>query len=281
LGIGTTSPSGKLHVNGSLFAGLTFDNSAPSMVLYDSSTDELFDGGVSSMYFKDNINNLEFDTIGFMNLRPVSFNWKPGRGGRPDVGLIAQEVEEVFPQLAYSGYKMTYLENGEVLRDSLGRALVDSTQMEVRGVKYHKLPIYLLAIARSQQEQIKALQESLLQVQESLRSCCGQDPNAKVSQSEENLSIPTRNLSMEEFILLQNDPNPFDDFTDISYKADGCEKCHILITDMNGRIVKRIPVYTNQGVIRVYSSEIGKGLFSYSIIKDGTIVKTAKMVSTR
>lgn len=282
LGIGTTAPQGRLHVNGTLFANLSFDNSAPSMVLYDAATDEIFDGGTSSIHFKENVENLVFDTTAFLNLRPVAFNWREARGGKPDVGLIAQEVADVFPELSYKSYKMTHFEDGSVLRDSLGLPIVDSTQLEVSGVRYHKIPVYLLAVARKQQREMLELREAISGLQEALQSCCGSDPQMRLNNEELNQHSP---IGMErvasEFILLANDPNPFRDYTDINYAISDCSQCFILITDMNGRIVKRIPLTSNKGSVRVFSSEIGSGLFNYSIIDNGVVIKSAKMVSSR
>lgn len=85
----------------------------------------------------------------------------------------------------------------------------------------------------------------------------------------------------DEFVLLQNDPNPFLDYTDIKYETSSCENCQIIITDMNGRVVKRIGLRNSNGKIRVYSSEIGTGLFSYSIIEEGRVIGSSKMISSR
>lgn len=89
------------------------------------------------------------------------------------------------------------------------------------------------------------------------------------------------NNELEEYVLLRNDPNPFSDYTDINYETAGCEACQIVIVDLQGRVVKRINVKENAGVVRVYSSEIGQGLFSYSIIRNGVVIATSKMVSSR
>lgn len=88
-------------------------------------------------------------------------------------------------------------------------------------------------------------------------------------------------LNADEFVLLQNDPNPFSDYTDISYEATDCVKCQMVIVDVNGRLVKRIKLNTASGMIRLYSSEIGNGLFTYSLLQDGQVIKTQKMVSTK
>lgn len=76
VGIGTASPAQKLDVNGNVQA-----------VAYFYSSDQKL---------KSNIKELEGLKI-ISGLKGVSFNWKDN--GQADVGLIAQEVEKVLPEL--------------------------------------------------------------------------------------------------------------------------------------------------------------------------------------
>jgi alpha-D-ribose 1-methylphosphonate 5-triphosphate synthase subunit PhnG len=76
VGIGTTAPSQKLHVSGNVLA---------DAYLY-----------TSDQRLKTQIENIEgLQTI--LQLRGVHFYWK--KNGKPDYGLIAQEVEAVAPDL--------------------------------------------------------------------------------------------------------------------------------------------------------------------------------------
>lgn len=53
----------------------------------------------SSRRFKQNIRDLEPVSEVFDQLRPVRYEAKPGHGDdREHIGLIAEEVEEVFPE---------------------------------------------------------------------------------------------------------------------------------------------------------------------------------------
>jgi hypothetical protein len=53
----------------------------------------------SALIYKDNVQTLNSSDAIF-NLRPVSFNWKADN--REDLGLVAEEVKEVYPQLVKS-----------------------------------------------------------------------------------------------------------------------------------------------------------------------------------
>lgn len=75
---------------------------------------------VSSRKFKENIHNLT-DQDSILELRPVSFSYKADKSNTISFGLIAEEVEAVFPEL--------------VLYDEYG---------DPSSVKYHELPALLL-----------------------------------------------------------------------------------------------------------------------------------------
>jgi hypothetical protein len=53
----------------------------------------------SALIYKDNVATLD-SADAIYNLRPVSFNWKADN--REDLGLVAEEVKEVYPQLVKS-----------------------------------------------------------------------------------------------------------------------------------------------------------------------------------
>lgn len=287
VGIGTTTPSGKLHVNGTVFITYNTTNLPPSATIGGSpgseedlginvSSGQFINLSTSSIHFKDNVEDIQFDREAFHNLRPVNFRWKDLYGGQADVGLIAQEVSESFPALASWSYKFTHLDNGDLLRDSLGLPVVDSTQFEVSGVKYHKLPVYLLAESQIQRQEILELRQQVQELTERLDGCCAVvEPMNRMNDG--NMEVSN---NLDEFILLQNDPNPFVDFTDVHYEHADCLSCEIIVSDISGKIIKRIMTSGSKGTIRIFSSEIGSGLFSYSLVKDGRTVRSERMVSS-
>lgn len=282
LGINTLSPSGKLHVHGGMFLSSlgTPGGSNDHFIGVNLNNNEVIDLGTSTIEFKENVEDLDFDKQAFLNLRPVDFTWKSACGGGDDVGLIAQEVDQIFPDLATYGHKRTYYSDGSMLLDSLGIPAVDTTQMEVRGVKYHKLPVYLLALVKEQQESIDLLQGQVQQLIDIVNSCCEVQSSSRLinPNAEEGLELSDR---VEELILLKNDPNPFTDYTDIHYNYDGCSNCEIIISDIYGSVVRRIKIMNKEGVLRVYSSELGTGTFIYSLVKNGNTLRSEKMISSK
>jgi len=86
----------------------------------------------------------------------------------------------------------------------------------------------------------------------------------------------------EEFVLLQNDPNPFADYTDIQLTLPNSAKnASLLIVNMKGSVMLNVPLYGGSETIRVYSSDIGKGIFTYYLLNEGNVVASRKMVSSK
>lgn len=127
VGIGLTNPTYKLQVSGSVYAS------------------------GSSRKFKQNITDLEVHSEKIYNLRPVSYDYKPeyknyGKdlGGGRQIGLIAEEVYQVVPEL-------TVKLNGTV-----------------SNVDYEKLSILLLSETQKQKKEIDSLKSDLKDLRERL-----------------------------------------------------------------------------------------------------------------
>jgi len=101
VGIGTTAPSQKLDVNGNIqCTNLTAINTVTE----------------SDYRLKENIKPLENTLDKIKNLKPVSYNLK--KDGSYDEGLIAHEVQEIFPSLVI-GDKDAKQEDGSDLYQAI------------------------------------------------------------------------------------------------------------------------------------------------------------------
>jgi hypothetical protein len=88
----------------------------------------------SSIQYKENVKNLAFDSSKLDILRPVSYNYK--LYDAPDIGLIAEEVDEVYPEL------INYDKEGKP-----------------ESVKYHSLSVMLLDEVNKLRKEVKILKE--------------------------------------------------------------------------------------------------------------------------
>ena len=102
----------------------------------------------SSIRYKDDVVPLDIDTSKIFDLSPKSFTWKdedsPNFG--PDYGLIAEEVNEVFPELVRHNIKgrRSYATPGE--------------NTEPQGVKYDALTVMLMEEVRKLKKRIDDLE---------------------------------------------------------------------------------------------------------------------------
>ena len=78
----------------------------------------------SSRRFKENIKDMGDDSSSIMSLRPVSFTYKSDPDGRKKLGLIAEEVAEIMPQIVsfdeeHQPYTVSYHELPALLLNEL------------------------------------------------------------------------------------------------------------------------------------------------------------------
>ena len=83
-----------------------------------------------------------------------------------------------------------------------------------------------------------------------------------------------------QIILDQNSPNPFAEQTTITYTIpESVHDAKIMFYTNNGTILKTIEVTERgAGSVVVYASNLSEGLYSYTLIADGKIIDTKKMI---
>jgi len=96
VGIGTTLPSTKLHIVGD--------------VLVTGVTTSFDFNSTSDIRLKTNIKKIESPIEKILPISGVTFNWK--KDNRSSVGVIAQEIESVFPELVQGEDPKTVNYNG-------------------------------------------------------------------------------------------------------------------------------------------------------------------------
>jgi len=116
VGIGSASPAYALDVNGT----------GRFTAIIETSTRTL----------KDNIESYSTDIDKFKQLEPVSFIWK--ETGKQDVGLIAEDVEQIFPEFVSK-----------------------TDEGEITGINYGKLSTIFINVLKQQQQKIELLEEQI------------------------------------------------------------------------------------------------------------------------
>jgi hypothetical protein len=101
VGIGTSTPGQKLTVVGNAqFTGVTSGTYASDLNI---TADGTLTTSASDIRLKENILELATSTLDkLMQLKAYNFTWKTDPDHRQDLGLIAQEVEFIFPELVFT-----------------------------------------------------------------------------------------------------------------------------------------------------------------------------------
>ncbi|MEX0797827.1 MAG: tail fiber domain-containing protein, partial [Bacteriovoracaceae bacterium] len=178
VGIGTTSLSHKLHVAGGLNVtlGATVGNAASNKWFHARHNAVIkgyltVNGSVSaSAYyttsderFKENVKPLDGSLRSLLDLDPVSYSWIDAekRGDQKEMGLIAQEVKKVYPDLVKEGkggfLSVNYAGLIAPIIDSV-KELYSMVKNVISGVEENKREI---ATLKAENEKIKAQNEKL------------------------------------------------------------------------------------------------------------------------
>ena len=122
VGIGTTVPLDRLHVNGRIRLQTVeyFEDGGTSEIAVRGdlrpSADNTYDIGTSSLRYDDvyatsgtvntsdardktNIQTLQYGLEEILRLYPVTYNWRSSHMGETKIGLIAQDVRQVLPEV--------------------------------------------------------------------------------------------------------------------------------------------------------------------------------------
>ena len=177
------------------------------------------------------------------------------KGRKNKIGFIAQDVAKIIPEV--------------VVHD-------DST--DIYGICYDKIVPLLVEAIKLQQSQI-----------DSLKKVISSNKNKTVSSKSEaieNSSKRETNISStvetKSALISQNIPNPFDQLTQIDYfLPENTNSAFIYIYNMDGIQIKSIPINIfGNSYITIYGSELKAGMYMYTLIADGKVIGTKRMILT-
>lgn len=233
----------------------------------------------SDAKLKQNVAEMK-DALAILNkLEPKTYTFKNEAFPRmmlPEgnqYGLIAQDLEKVLPELVQPAVlPALYNEEGKV----------EAEAIEFKSVNYNALIPILVQGIKEQQAQIDAQNKKLEEADdlkeeldalkaemEALKELLTRSPN-----------VTTMTLSgNQQIILNQNAPNPFKEKTTITYVVPtNVRVAEVLFYDFNGKLIKKQQIQTGQGQIDVYAEDLAEGTYTYSIVADGEVVGTKRMM---
>jgi hypothetical protein len=209
----------------------------------------------SDLILKEDVRGIQQARQQLFKLQGVSYLMKSDQNTetrRRHSGLIAQEVEKVFPDMVFE------------------------TDQGVKAIAYIELIPYLIEALKEQQNTIDNLQAEIDNI---INDCCSSAGQQK------NATIPGNygETGTINAVLYQNTPNPFSNETVIRYEIpENVGKCQLHILNMNGSLLKTISINApGIGSTVIHGRELKPGMYLYSLVIDGQIIDTKQMLLTK
>jgi len=249
--------------NGSDYAFTVGDGTSTSRsnAMYVKKNGDMWLQGSLSQYsdrrLKEDIYVLK-DVMQKLNqLNGVRYHWKDKEtmGEEEEIGLIAQEVEGVYPELIteVEGYK---------------------------AVNYVGLIPVLVEALKDQQQMIDAQSNQLEELLEGFK-----EQQALIEQLQAQLSPSTDALaptpSSDSPKLFQNTPNPFQQSTELPYYLPkGTQAAMIVISDVvSGQVLKTYPIgQTGYGKVKIEANTLAAGVYLYTLFVGSQRIESKRMI---
>jgi len=164
--------------------------------------------------------------------------------------LDADQLRKVFPELVYE--------------DNDGNL----------GINYVEMVPLLLQYANELKSELNELKSKMAEI-------TGESMN--VNAYSKSLASSIEGTDADVVSLSQNDPNPFTESTKISLNVPSTVKsAYIFIYDMSGKEVTRMEI-TERGStsLSVSGTDLTSGMYLYSLLTDGKVIATKRMMLTK
>ncbi len=248
VGIGTTTVTGGyvFQVNGSALAsGGTWTN--------------------SDIRYKRNIQSIDFALSKILKLNGKKYEYNRDQfkelnfNEGTSLGFIAQELKEILPEAVKVDGKGFY------------------------SINYDAVIPVLVEAMKEQNANIKEQSEKISNLQTQLSYCCTNKQQTNEGNATGINSNQVNSTDSKNSHLLQNNPNPFNQQTNIGYYLPTeTRTASLFVFDMQGKLVKTYPV-TNfgNGSVIINANELNAGMFIYSLVADGKEVDNKRMILTQ
>lgn len=211
----------------------------------------------SDSRLKKRIKDMEFAHKDLLKLKPKVYEYiksdKINLSQGQQFGFIAQELEEVFPELIKEVKKPVFDKDGNI-----------TEYFEYKSVNYIPLIPVLTA----------SLQELTKEV-ENLKAT----NNSYLVYSDRLSSEEQKRLESMAYKLEQNYPNPFSGKSIIEYSLPYNEKgASIMVFDLTGGLLKTFKLSDKSGQILINSEDFKPGMYLYSLVVRNDEIMTKKMI---
>lgn len=174
-------------------------------------------------------------------------------------GFIAQQVDTVLPEIVHEDL------NGK------------------KTMAYSEIIPYLVEALKEEHVRNDSLAAQLNNLQTQINSCC-QNNTLHSQQSGGNININEVELNDAQSIVLeQNVPNPFAEQTVIPYfLPDNVMKAQMLFYNAEGKLINSVDLQgRGKGRLNVFANDLSNGIYTYTLVADGQVMDSKRMVKTK
>jgi hypothetical protein len=239
----------------------------------------------SDQIFKTNIDTITNALNIIKQLKPRTYfldtanNYNMKFSGKKQYGFIAQHVQTVLPELVTNVVKQTLVDTNNVVLEQ---------GLTYKALNYNAFFALLTGAIQTLEKQVHKLDSintlqstQIAALTTSISSCCNNGSISKTGVTGNNVNQLNISLSDADVIVLnQNVPNPFAEQTTITYNVPAKYGfAQMVFKTLDGKIIKTVDITTKgNGQMNVFASDLSNGLYMYSLIVDGKLIDSKKMV---
>jgi hypothetical protein len=227
----------------------------------------------SDSTLKENIIPISESLQKITKLKAVQYNYKPTILADTDsiqfttkksdiikqkrIGLLAQDVEKVFPEVV------------KTMPDGM------------KAISYTDLIPVLIQALQEQQAIIHAQSIQIKNIENKIDICCITQEKPKLK-SETRVQSEIQDQTKAQAELQQNKPNPFTQNTVIDmYIPQDVQQATVYVYDLKGTQILKLPVFEREQIeITIQAQQLKAGMYIYSLVTDGVLVGSKQMIVT-
>ncbi|MFL5752466.1 MAG: tail fiber domain-containing protein [Bacteroidia bacterium] len=195
-------------------------------------------------------------------------------------GLLAQEVEQA---AIATGFVTDIVHAPANENDNYSIAYAGLVVPLIKAVQEQQSIIDSLKEKNTKQDSINnALQDQINQI---VNNCCnGTGQRTNQNSGSNNIAGIDVQLSDKNAVVLNNAvPNPFAEQTVIGYNIpENAGFAQIIFYNNLGQLIKAVDIKTKgRGQLNVFANDLTNGVYSYSLIIDGKLIDTKKLIKTQ
>lgn len=226
---------------------------------------------ISDKRLKKDVTQFKYGLKEIMQLQPLVYDYT-GKGGtvsgKYNVGLFAQDLQKIAPEFVTSFTDRAEDKEGNFVEGETYLSIYDT------GIKYMLVNAVQEQqdIIESQKDEIATLREEVSEMKEMMQAILnGQNTNT----NQQNIELNGNGAYLE-----QNQPNPFNNHTLIKYSVptDATDALVNIFNETGQLIHSELITQTGVGQIQVKAGTIPAGTYSYSLVVNGKITDTKRMV---